>query len=65
NRLLAYCTDVMGNEPPSINNPLLQCPNAYITPHIAWATREARIRLLDIVIDNVKAFVSGKPVNVV
>lgn len=65
NRLLAYCTDVMGNEPPSINNPLLQCPNAYITPHIAWATREARIRLLDIVIDNVKAFVSGKPTNVV
>ena len=65
NRLFAYCTDVMGNEPPSINNPLLQSPNAYITPHIAWATREARIRLLDIVIDNVKAFVSGKPVNVV
>ena len=64
-QLAAYCTDVMGQEPPAIDNPLLQCSNAYITPHIAWATREARIRLLQVVIDNVKAFVAGKPINMV
>ena len=65
NRLAAYCTDVMEQEPPRIDNPLLHCENAYITPHIAWATREARIRLLDIAIANVGAFVMGKPQNVV
>lgn len=64
-RLAAYGADVMCSEPPSADNPLLSAPNAYITPHIAWATYEARVRLVDIAIGNVKAFVEGKPVNVV
>ena len=61
----AYGADVMCSEPPAADNPLLSAPNAYITPHIAWATYEARVRLVDIAIDNVKAFVGGAPINVV
>lgn len=64
-RLGAYGADVMCSEPPSADNPLLSAPNSYITPHIAWATYEARVRLVDIAIGNVKAFCEGKPVNVV
>ena len=64
-RLGAYGADVMCSEPPVADNPLLSAPNAYITPHIAWATYEARVRLVDIAIDNVKAFVEGAPINVV
>ena len=64
-RLAAYCADVMSCEPPSAENPLLRQPNAYITPHIAWATREARTRLVKCAINNVRAFVDGNPVNVV
>ena len=65
NRLGAYCADVMSEEPPKSDNPLLQCENAFITPHIAWATKEARTRLIDVANANVKAFADGKPVNVV
>ena len=64
-RLKAFCADVLTEEPPRADNPLLQCENAYFTPHIAWATKEARSRLIDVAINNVKAFVEGKPVNVV
>ena len=64
-RLAAYCADVMEQEPPAISNPLLQCNNAFITPHIAWATKEARQRLVAIAIDNVKAWASGRVQNVV
>lgn len=64
-RLRAYCADVLSEEPPQMNNPLLQCETAYITPHIAWATKEARIRLVQVAISNVKAFVDGKPQNIV
>ncbi|MBQ7421273.1 MAG: D-2-hydroxyacid dehydrogenase [Prevotella sp.] len=64
-QLSAYCADVLDKEPPSEDNPLLNCPNAYITPHIAWATIEARRRLIDIAIDNVRAYIKGVPVNVV
>lgn len=64
-RLAAYCADVMTEEPPSIDHPLLQLPNAYITPHIAWATTEARSRLLHTAISNVCAFLNGQPQNVV
>jgi glycerate dehydrogenase len=64
-RLAAFCADVLTEEPPGIDNPLLKQPNAYITPHIAWATKEARIRLVQVATDNVRAFLSGKPVNVV
>ena len=61
----AFCADVLTTEPPSSNNPLLSQPNAFITPHIAWASTEARTRLLQIAIDNVRAFASGKPQNTV
>ena len=64
-RLAAYCADVLTEEPPKKDNPLLAQPNAFITPHIAWATMEARSRLLHIAIDNVRAFLEGRPVNVV
>jgi glycerate dehydrogenase len=64
-RLSAFCADVLTEEPPSINNPLLKLENAFITPHIAWASTEARLRLLQIAIDNVRAFLSGQPQNVV
>ena len=60
-----YGADVMCQEPPAEDNPLFSAPNAYITPHIAWATFEARQRLMDIAVGNVKAFIEGKPVNVV
>jgi glycerate dehydrogenase len=55
--------DVLSSEPPNMNNPLLNAPNCYITPHIAWATKEARQRLLDIVVENVKSFLRGKTQN--
>ncbi len=61
----AYGTDVMSKEPPAADNPLLTAPNAYITPHIAWATYEARVRLMDIAVANVRAFTEGQPQNVV
>lgn len=64
-RLGAYCADVMGCEPPKADNPLLTCDNAFITPHIAWATKEARQRLMDIARANIKAFIEGNPINTV
>ncbi len=63
--LLAYGADVMSKEPPLADNPLLSQPHAYITPHIAWATLEARQRLMKIAVENVKAFVEGQPQNVI
>lgn len=57
--------DVMEFEPPSDNNPLYRAKNCYITPHIAWATRASRQRLLDAAIDNVADFLHGEPRNVV
>ena len=61
--LAAYGADVLSVEPPSADNPLLHAPNAYITPHIAWATFEARTRLMDIATANVRAFLDGKPIH--
>ncbi len=55
--------DVLAEEPPSAGNPLLHAPNCFITPHIAWATRSARTRLLDMLVDNVAACIAGKPKN--
>ncbi len=63
--LAGYGADVMENEPPRADNPLLHEPHAYITPHIAWATKEARQRLMDIAVDNLRAFVEGRRLNVV
>ena len=63
--IAVYCADVLTEEPPNADNPLLSQPNAYITPHIAWATTEARTRLIQVAVDNVRAFVSGSPQNVV
>ena len=65
NRLRAFCADVLTDEPPRADNPLLQCEQAFVTPHIAWASCEARVRLVDIAISNVRAFAEGKPQNVV
>lgn len=57
--------DVLAVEPPIPNHPLYKAPNCYITPHIAWATRSARSRCMDITIQNIKAFQKGTPQNVV
>jgi len=63
---VAYAgVDVATVEPIPADNPLLGLDNVLITPHIAWATQEARARLVDIAIANVQAFTSGQPVNVV
>ena len=64
-RLRAFCADVLTEEPPKASNPLLQCENAFITPHIAWASCEARSRLMNVAITNVRAFIEGTPQNVV
>ena len=61
----AYCADVMCSEPPSGDNPLFCEPHAYITPHVAWASVEARTRLMSIAENNIKAFLNGTPQNVV
>ena len=57
--------DVLSVEPPTADNPLYQAPNCFITPHISWATRAARSRLMRMAVENVAAFVGGKPQNVV
>jgi glycerate dehydrogenase len=57
--------DVLSVEPPAAGNPLLTAKNCYVTPHIAWATRDARARLLGVAVDNVLNFQANKPQNVV
>jgi glycerate dehydrogenase len=57
--------DVLSTEPPPADNPLFGAKNCLITPHIAWATIEARARLMDTTVSNLSAFMDGKPVNVV
>lgn len=63
--IAAYAADVLTVEPARPDNPLLKAKNCYLTPHIAWATREARQRLMHTCAENIKAFLAGKPVNVV
>lgn len=64
-KVYAAGVDVVSTEPIKEDNPLLQAKNCFITPHISWATRESRQRLMDITIANVKAYIDGSPVNVV
>jgi glycerate dehydrogenase len=64
-RIAGAGLDVLSVEPPSADNPLLSAPRCVITPHIAWATRDARRRLLDTTAGNVAAFLAGSPRNVV
>ncbi len=62
--IMAAGIDVMEQEPPRLDNELLQLSNCYVTPHIGWATTEARQRMMDIIVANVAAFLSGHPINV-
>jgi glycerate dehydrogenase len=57
--------DVLSTEPPKKENPLLSSKNCIITPHISWATKEARSRLMDLSLNNLSSFLSGKPTNVI
>ena len=57
--------DVLSDEPPMKDNPLIGLNNCIITPHISWATKESRLRLIDIVASNISAFFNGTPINVV
>lgn len=61
--IAAAAVDVLTTEPPKVDNPLLSAPNCYITPHVAWASTEARRRLMDIATANVAAFLAGNPRN--
>jgi len=64
-KVAAAGLDVVSSEPIHADNPLLKAKNCIITPHIAWAPKESRQRLMDIAVDNLRQFLTGKPVNVV
>lgn len=64
-RIAGAALDVLSVEPPPVDNPLLTAENCVITPHLAWATRAARARLMQIAVENIRAFLQGKPQNVV
>lgn len=64
-RIMGAGVDVLQEEPPRKGSPLIGARNCFITPHIAWATQAARSRLIKIAVANVKAFIEGKPQNVV
>ena len=64
-KVAAAALDVVSSEPIHADNPLLKAKNCIITPHISWAAKEARQRIMDITVENVRAFLAGEPVNVV
>lgn len=64
-KVYAAGVDVVSQEPMRPDNSLLEAKNCYITPHIAWAGKETRIRLIDLAVENLKAFLEGRPINVV
>jgi len=64
-RIAGAGLDVLSTEPPKADNPLLGAKNCFLTPHFAWATRAARERLMKTVVENVRAFLAGRPQNVV
>jgi glycerate dehydrogenase len=64
-RLAGAALDVLTTEPPEADSPLIKAKNCIVTPHIAWASQEARSRLLHSAAGNVQAFLEGEPVNVV
>ena len=65
NKIAGAALDVLSTEPPEKNNPLIGLSNCIITPHNAWMSREARQRIMDITLENIKAFLKSKPQNVV
>jgi len=64
-KVYAAGLDVVSTEPIKGDNPLLKAKNCFITPHISWAPKESRQRIMDMTVDNIKAFIDGSPVNVV
>ena len=64
-RIAGAALDVLSTEPPQANNPLLGANNCIITPHNAWMSKEARIRIMEITLENIKAFLNGEPINLV
>lgn len=64
-KVYAAGVDVVSTEPIKADNPLLNAKNIFITPHIAWAPKESRVRLMNLTVENLKAYLNGNPINVV
>ncbi len=62
-QIRAAAVDVLSCEPPKADNPLLSANNCFVTPHIAWATREARVRLMNIAVENLRSYLNGNTIN--
>ncbi len=63
--IAAACLDVLSQEPPTANHPLVGIENCHITPHNAWAAKESRARLLNILVENIRGFLEGNPKNII